>query len=398
MKSESISLGILIRRERKKRKITAEQLADRASISRSYISKIENGEDVDDFIYEKLFDCLNITYHSYEECSQLESKLSRIYLDILYLRTTKEEVSTVLQDLENYKYSFLFSRYMIISLMYFALFDKDESIEKTEFLVEIDKLSYLFTLEKQQIIFDYLGYAYMYKDLDKAGNYFKKAISLGVFSKSTSILYYHYGIYNYKINELCLALFYCMKSLDRLGLELNYKRMFYSQFHIANIFMLKGNYEESIDIYNSLMSSDMDVDKSIVLSNLSWALYKSNQFSLAKETINKCVHKAFMYYFHSILIDIALNNTNDAMEKMQEFRSTSKSEHEKNIINILENRIMKKYDENYKDDLIHVYRTSRKCNDIEVSSILNSFLVEYYKEKRAYKEVCSCLENLNKMW
>lgn len=394
MDNYGIALGLLIKRERIKNNLTTMQLAKKTNFSRSYLSRIENGTLVNDFVYEKILSALNVTYHNIEECLHYEKELDIAYLNFIFMNDNENEIRNLLIKLSEFKSSPLFIKFMIIQLIYYVSYPQNEIECRDNFFREIETLAYSFSPVDQQLIYDYLGYEYMYKDVKKAKYFFDKAIECGVFDESTSMLYYHLSIFEYRCNHLCLALTHCMKAHDRFSNDLNYKRLFYTQFHIANIYMLNMSYDASIKIYNKLLVSDAVLDKSKVYANLSWALYKTGDYKNAYSTIQKCTKRFFSYYLNSTLINLSLNKTDEALSLINQFDKSSSNELYINILKIIQYRITKHYPDNMENLLTSTYKLAWKSLDISIVTLLNSYLVEYYEEHRSYKEANYYLKEL----
>ncbi|SJZ36682.1 helix-turn-helix domain-containing protein [Anaerorhabdus furcosa] len=394
MENYGVALGVLVKRERLKNNLTAQQLAKKVNFSRSYISRIENGVLVDDSIYKKIMAYFHLPYYGISECQAHENKLDYAYLDFIYIKDKKKNISELLFQLADYKYSPLFAKYMIIQLIYYVTYPEENQQEKETFLAEILSLVHSFSPNHQQIIYDYLGFDFMYSNVSKAKIYFDKAIACGVFNESTSMLYYHISVFQYRCNHLCLAFSFSTKAFNQFSTELNYKRLFYTKFHIANIFMLDQAYDKAIGMYKKLIDNDAVEDKSIVFSNLSWAYYSIKEYDKAKLMISKCTHKRFSYYFNSILINAALKNTSDALSLINEFLKKSNNNIERQIIFILKCKITSQYSDDFEQLLITSYKQAKNSFDITIVSLLNSYLVDYFILNREYKQANYYLREL----
>ena len=74
--------------------------------------------------------------------------------------------------MSEFKSSPLFVKFMIIQLIYYVSYPQNEIEYRDNFFREIETLAYSFSLVDQQLIYDYLGYEYMYKDVKKAKYFF----------------------------------------------------------------------------------------------------------------------------------------------------------------------------------------------------------------------------------
>ncbi|MEG2993658.1 MAG: helix-turn-helix transcriptional regulator [Bacilli bacterium] len=394
MENYGIALGTLIKSERIRNHLTAQQLAKKVNFSRSYISRIENGVLVDDSVYKKILSFFHIHYYTINECQEYKEKLEHTYSDFVYLKSNKERVSALLSSLTDYKYSPLFNKYMIIQLIYYIIYPEENIHERESFFEEILTLIHSFSPGDQQIIYDYLGFENINKNITKAKTYFDKAIAYGEYNDSTSMLYYHISIFEYCCNHFCLALTYSMKAFERFSIELNYKRIFYTNFHLANIYMLDKAFDKAISIYKKLIDNDAVEDKSIIYSNLSWAYYSTKEYEKAIDAIIKCSHRKFSYYYNSILINTALKNTSASLSYVDEYLKKSNNNLEKQIILILKYKITSQYPNDYEQQLITSYNQAKNSFDISIVSLLNSYLVDYYVLNREYKQANHYLTEL----
>lgn len=399
MKNYGIPMGILIRNERKKRNLTVVQLSEETNYSRSYLSRIENGAEVDESVYINILNNFGIKHYTEVECENYSKLLSDIMLDLIYLRCSKDKLEKILLEIEPYKYSSIYAKYMILKLMYYVLFIESENKEKMKFIDEIDELSYLFSAQEQQVINDYLGYELINKDSNAAKEYFTTALTFGIHNYSTSILYYHIGILNYRQNNLCEALYFCMKAHDRFSLELNHIRLFYTQLHIANIFSISCNYDQANIIYERLLKSTIisDEDKTIIYSNMSWNYYKAGNFNEALSYSMLQSSKNYAYYFHMVMIYNALDDKEEICNLLKETKQLKLNELQTNIFNILETEFIT-HDKNikYLSLLLNTYENARNSDEADILSILNNFIVTYYEENRQYKEANYYLRINNK--
>lgn len=389
MKNYGIPMGILIRSERKKRNLTVVQLAEETNYSRSYLSRIENGAEVDESVYINILNYFGIKDYTGAECEEYSKLLSTCMLDLYYLRCDKNKLEEILFDIEPYKYSCIYAKFMIIKLMYYVLFIDSENKEKNKFITEISEISYLFSIQEQQIINDYLGYELINKDSEAANKYFDIALTFGIHNYSTSILYYHIGILKCIKNDLCDALYFCLKAHERFSLELNHIRLFYTQLHIANIFSISGNYIKASMLYERLVESTIIPveDKTIVYSNMSWNYYKSGNFKEAIRYGKLQTNKNYAYYLHMILIYYALSDIEKVTCLLNETKHIILSDFQIKIFKILENEfILKNKTSMHLSLLIDTYEQAKIFDEVDVVSILNNFIVTYYEDKRQYKD------------
>lgn len=382
------SLGTLIRNERKKINLTVEQLADATNYSRSYLSRIENGQIVGEDIYYDLLKYFGIAYHFSNDCIDFEEMLNAIYSDIIHLRCTYEKLKNTLDLAESYKYSFLYSKVLILKLIFYVLYNQESSLERILFFNEIEELCPHLLPFEQQIIYDYLGYDSIRLNKNKANEHFEKAIALGNHGESTTILYYHLTIYNCSRGNLVQALFYGLRAHDRFSIELNHMRLYYSQLLVARIFSQNGDYAVAEKKFIKLLSSTIvsEFDKSILYFDLSINYYKCHNYSKAIETLIKNSNKNFDYYLLMILIYLSLDDIDNASSYITQCYKLELSEFQKNILSILQNKFTSELSSYEFESLLkQSFEEARKQSNYRITLFLLQEILDFYESNRMYK-------------
>lgn len=390
------NLGIIIRKRRKELGLNTVQLAKKVNYSRSYISRVENGIiDVSDETFTVIFKALGITYKIDQDCREFERNIDKVLTMFLYLNIDRDFIDRVIMQSNDFNCTNAYSKFLIANLVYKVNFLSKE-IETERYIKQMDKTSELYNNKEKQIIYDYIGCYYLDYNYELAKKYFDRALEFGEYPYSTSILYYHLGMLNYKFGNYFDANEFCKKAFDKFSLELNYKRMFYTNLHIAIINSKSGNYEAAYVLFNEMILNPnlSEEQLELIYGNLCWLLIKKNEYDEALIYAQKSNINYLDYYFHLALIYYKLTRLDDATKIIEIGLSKFKDCFQEKQLIIISKIITKECNTNeYEDLLVKTFKQAKKSEDSESVKFIKDLLIEFYEAKHQYKEVCKLMKS-----
>lgn len=383
-------LGIVIRKTRKDLGIKTEQLAKKTNYSRAHISRVENGTiEVSDEIYNVIFKALGIIYKTDGDNVEFDNDIEKILRMFLFYDIDRKFIEELIKSSEKYICSKSYPKFLIVKMIYNINFHPLND-ETEKYIKEMDKIAELYNKSEKQIIYDYIGCFYSAKNTDLAKRYFHRALECGVFKGTTSLLYYHLGMLYFEIGNYFEAHEFCRKAFDAFSLELNYKRMFYTQLHIAIINSKSGNYENAYSLFNDMIHNPNHTEEQLqlVYGNLCWLLVKKKDFDEALIYALKSSKNYPDYYFHLVIILISLSKIDDAKQVIADGLNELEDKFQRNKLEILKKSISDEInDQVYEELLIETFNHIYKSKDSESILYIKNLLIDYYKKKHSYKEI-----------
>lgn len=379
--------------------ITLEEVGKSVSFSKSYMSKIENYKvTIDDDYLKILSNSLELDYFYGKELLYYEKLLDNFYIAIVFYRI--KDAQQLFCEIENHKNIYLNSDLIITYMLYNFLWN-------TTILIKPELISFFqsnlnfylsenlsFTNNEMQIYYDCLGCIQMdNKDYKNAIRYLHKALDMGVFKYSYSMVCYHLGKALDFDNNFVDAKYYDSIALRLFMEEININRQLFTQVHIATIYGKTRKYDISENMYKEIIQKCTDINNeyfiNIIRTNLSWLLIKQKKYSEALTlTLSKKESDILgSDYFHLVICYYYLNDYKKAIHLVNECRH----------LQIIDETIKKKIEffeviligDNYKDILSNLKKQFKEIESdlpIEEKCFYIDFLIFYCKKLKRYKE------------
>lgn len=379
--------------------ITLEEIGKSASFSKSYVSKIENNRIIIDNEYLKsLSNLLGLDYFYGKELVYYGKLLNDFYIAIVFYRI--KEAQQLFYEIEDHSNIYLNSDLIITYTLYNFLWYVTISIKPkliSYFQKRLDL--YLsenipFTNNEMQIYYDCLGCIYMdNKDNKNAIAYFNKALDMGIFKYSYSMVCYHLGKAHDFDNNFVDAKYYESIALRLFTEEININRQLFTQVHIATIYGKTRKFDISENMYKEIIEKCIDINNeyfiNIIKTNLSWLLIRQRKYSEAITLTLSKKESDFLGidYFHLVICYYYLNDYKKAMHLVNECKH----------IQIIDEYVKKKIDffeiiltcDNYKNILSNLKKQFKEIeNDLPIDEkcFYIDILISFCKKSKQYKE------------
>ncbi len=391
--------------EKKKHNISTKDLASKASISKSYLCRIEKGNYCpDESVLLRIYQVMGIALiTSVSKLNELNAELDKLHHEMFFCEEEHAHNSykSIMENSTSFIRSPLYIKYCLAVFNYHNMFTGD-CAETTEIKKQVEDLSTQidFTNEENEWYYDCLGtYNMNLGKYTMVGEALNKALVFGNFPLITSMVYYHMGAFQEKSGFLLKAYKYNELALNAFMEESNYKRLFFTKGHLASIHSQCKEYDEAIKIHQEMLNNpQFDQYKELICRNYVWDLIKTKDYQGAlKELLanNAKIIKVPMSYYYVVLCYYRLGKDADALKWIAKGKDVCQSNEIINsrliAIKMIINKDPKVID--YLEDSLHELES--KLNK-EEKDFYYEFIIEECKKQRLYKEATEYYEKLLK--
>lgn len=388
--------------------VSLNQFSNIAKVSKGYLSKIENLQfEIDDELLHYLFKKLDINFvYDQAQLNENDALLEEFYIALVFYDIEKAEqlYQKIDERKEDYIESVLLLKYYLYSFIWNSIHKMD--LTKTEEILNIlekDIRSFVpFDNRELQIFLDTKGYCYMlqhsYKEAIKL---LKRALALGTNQYSYGMTCYHLASVLAFDNNLVDAMKYANLALDEFTKELNFKRQWFTQTHIANIYVRIKQYETAEEIYRNMLKYFSNINDKFmwdkIRSNLCWVLILQEKYNESLAFIINSNNQVDyqMDIFHVALCYYNLHEYKESLNWIEKGKVNCKN----NIVVYEKLRVLEILI-NEKDDievLAHIKESYSKALDklnYEGNTFYLELLIEYSEKTFKYKEALDYMRKL----
>lgn len=385
----------LIKQKKMELGINSKELSERSNVSKSYLSKIENGSYLGSMeTINFIFNVFDIEfYYEGEKFEELSELMDEYIINQIKANDTKAIIEKIISYHENAVYSALAEKYYLCRFINSVLMkDEFEYWDK-----EFNRISKLIVIDSKikHIYLDFKGVLHKNNnDYQNAIKYLIEAKNLGKFEYTSSMVSYHLSYTYGKINNLLDAYRLAVEARDSFNKESNWKREWYTECHIANLFSRSGEFQIANKMYLDLIQRYDEVGsvlmKNTVKVNLMWNYMKQLKWSEALQILEKTEENEFdmfkISYFHCAYCYFKLNQfelMNLWIEKGLSLKLDNDTRTLLEMLRILSDNLIDE-DERIKK-LLKCKKNNEDCIELETLIIINNEIRNYAETNFKYK-------------
>ncbi|MEC9485040.1 MAG: helix-turn-helix transcriptional regulator [Candidatus Izemoplasma sp.] len=390
-------LGVLIRYNRNQKGLSLRQLAKLSNMSHTLISTIETGKVIPNKdTLRDIFDVLNIDFYDSDvledDFYQLSNKLKNHLFN--YEFDEAENIANVLFKHENkYENSPLLIDYILVKYLYLVL-PSNPTINYDAQLKTLETIYEYLTNEQKQMWQFIKGMNYINtRRFKQATEYLLKARKLGdhkITPFINAFLTYTY-VHRYMYMD---AIEIGRKTILQLEKDMNYKWAMEVRLTQGKAFSLVRRFNKAKAIYDQVRKfcSQFDVPGLLSKCNLYTAemYHRSNDLESARFFIEQIDKRGLYYYYSAFHIYGKLGEKEKVKTLYQEIQKHPDYKHSyrTRLITSIMYRMFIKGDQTSKEyakQLEELLNIAIKGEQQETIELVSELLIQYYSEKRQYK-------------
>lgn len=393
-------LGAFLKFQRENDNISLNYVADSLSMNKGYLSEVENGRrSLSEKHYNTVMDFYDISFDFDKTIlEKLRLELVKAYELFIDLNPLEYDViHKLILNKEKYENSYGFFVFQLILLFYNVRFARNE--KEIIFLEPlIKKYLYIYSDEENVMYYDLLSQYYICKnEFSKAYNYISIAVNTCPNSTRTTGLYaitlYHLITILQCMNKSAQTLELCKKTIYEFRREHIYNRLYYVDIYEGNCLSRMHLYEDAERIYLSVLEHTKSLENRLLTKtayhNLSWNCLKKGSYldcikyskkliEIGEETDETLSYIPYCLY--------RLDKKKECLENIYDICNRIENDYYLLFINIIKYRITGK-DDKFIDSCNSFLKLCKQREEYETEILIRSLQIEYYKEKRNYKEV-----------
>ncbi|MFP4287165.1 MAG: helix-turn-helix domain-containing protein [Candidatus Izemoplasmataceae bacterium] len=397
--SYSSVFGMMIKVLRTSQKLTLRGLAKKASLSHTFLNKLEHGEvNITKETYDKLTNALAFNINFDEKLNQAFFNLSHTLQDARYFGTLDEMVY-LMDELESHEYYYLNSFLMIEYMAFYAsiyYLPKYKKVDKAK--AYIDLISTIEDMLTNNLLEYYTvaksAYNFHFEMYDESLKYAINLIETYPMSRFIGIYYYFTGRVYSELYQMTQSNDYFHRAIRIFEQQNNLRRVMYTKLYIEinNIKMYR--YTKAEKTFNQIIqyAKKESLSQLLVLAKLNRMIYYvlSEQYHEAILASKDFPLYTNQYYFYLAFAYLKINDFEQLKKAIFEGRNTPHKVHEVHAINdkgfdFLEALITKKHPELEKR-LSAFFEATLDANAYVKSQIAYDYYINYLVENRQYKK------------
>lgn len=393
-------LGAFLKFQRENDNISLNYVADSLSMNKGYLSEVENGRrSLSEKHYGTMMDFYDINFNFDKSIlKKLRLELVKAYELFIDLNPLEYDViQKLILNNEKYENSYGFFVFQLILLFYNVRFARNE--KEIIFLESlIKKYLYIYSDEEKVMYYDLLYQYYFDKQqFNKAHHCITFAIDVCPNKTRATGLYaiilYHLIRILQCTNRSAQTLVLCKKAMNEFRKQHIYNRLYYVDILEGNCLSRMHLYEDAERTYLSVLEHTSLIENRVlsiaVYQNLSWNCLKKGSYLDCIKYSKKLIEigagtdETLSYIPYCLY---KLDEKKECLENIYEICNRIENDYYLLFINIIKYRITGK-DDKFIDSCNSFLKLCKQREEYETEILIRSLQIEYYKEKRDYKEV-----------
>lgn len=391
------ALGRLIKFYRMRLGYSLRDLGTLTNVSHTLIANIEQGKvKGSDETLRDLFNTLKIDF---ADTTEIFEEFKAIY-DRLLDNLFKYEYSRAVRDMKKlhakehvYMHSVLITDYALIKSLYNVLHGKEPRDEYIDISILRGVKNHFSDRQKQIFLLIEGVNQYnlgMYAD---AISYLEQAIKIG--NSTMDYLVKSYLVKCYvKTYHFMQVIKYGNEIIDFYEDKIIYLRAMEARLSIAHSYMLSQNYSDAKELLDSVYQFSNNFNAIFLIEEAKLLLASYHMFQKENDMARKYLYSSTLgsSIVSFLKMRVALKNGDFEEARLVYNQFVREDDHrlikERYIVDVVakESGIIDMTDEEYLEKIQEVIQIGERAHDIEIIESSYTFLINYYKNKRAYKK------------